>query len=138
MTFFGEVHKGVKGIVKDSSNNPIPKAALKIRGRDMTFTQNGERILGIFLTRFLLNHRSQSRRVQASRRRIHHNLSGSHYPEYHHVPYQSEFKHCCRSYECPSTVSSAKTKCFYNTHVRYNEQNTQLDKRIILDYITKN
>ncbi|GIY16118.1 carboxypeptidase M [Caerostris darwini] len=42
--FLGEVHKGVKGLVKDSSNNPIPKAALKIRGRDMTFysTKKGE------------------------------------------------------------------------------------------------
>ncbi|XP_035210647.1 carboxypeptidase M-like isoform X1 [Stegodyphus dumicola] len=42
--FLGEVHKGVKGFVKDSSNNPIPKAALKIRGRDMTFysTKRGE------------------------------------------------------------------------------------------------
>ncbi|CAL1286129.1 unnamed protein product [Larinioides sclopetarius] len=45
----GNIHGGalvarVKGIVKDSSNNPIPKAALKIRGRDMTFysTKRGE------------------------------------------------------------------------------------------------
>ncbi|XP_021002505.2 carboxypeptidase D isoform X1 [Parasteatoda tepidariorum] len=42
--FLGEVHKGVKGFIRDSSSNPISKAALKIRGRDMTFysTERGE------------------------------------------------------------------------------------------------
>lgn len=42
--FLGEVHKGVKGIVRDVNSHPISRAALKIKGRDMTFysTKKGE------------------------------------------------------------------------------------------------
>ncbi|CAL4064786.1 unnamed protein product, partial [Meganyctiphanes norvegica] len=42
--FFGEVHRGVRGFVKDEYNQPIEGASIKIKGRDVGFqtTKYGE------------------------------------------------------------------------------------------------
>lgn len=44
LRFLGEVHRGIKGIVKDPKNRPISRASLKIKGRDVGFhtTNRGE------------------------------------------------------------------------------------------------
>ncbi|XP_076367389.1 carboxypeptidase D-like isoform X3 [Tachypleus tridentatus] len=44
LRFMGEVHQGVRGLVRDLNNNPISKASLKIKGRNIGFhsTKKGE------------------------------------------------------------------------------------------------
>lgn len=42
--FLAEAHRGVQGFVFDNNNNPIERASLKIKGRDVGFqtTKHGE------------------------------------------------------------------------------------------------
>lgn len=44
MRYLGEVHRGVRGFVKDERNAPVEGASLKIKGRDVGFqtTKYGE------------------------------------------------------------------------------------------------
>nr|AMO02544.1 carboxypeptidase M [Tityus serrulatus] len=41
LRFLGEVHRGVKGIVKDPKNRPISRASMKVKGRDVGFHTTG-------------------------------------------------------------------------------------------------
>ena len=38
LTYLGEVHRGVRGIVQDQNGKPISQAVLKIKGRSIPFT----------------------------------------------------------------------------------------------------